>query len=197
MTVRDIIKITLNLVVVYLVGGLILVFVYATTSPIMYKNAVIAKEKALKLLIPDADKIEKGGDWTIHGKHAEYFIAKKGNEIAGYLIQSYGKGYSGYINTLIAVDKDFKILKISILSHTETPGLGDVIEADFFKDQFKNKGLQHLKVFKTETADCIEAISGATISCRAVTEDAVKNAVEFLTRTLSKGGSTNNVTGHR
>ncbi|MCL4537780.1 MAG: FMN-binding protein [Nitrospirae bacterium] len=188
MTGKDIIKITLNLVIVYLIGGAILAAVYAKTSPIMFKNAVIEKERALKSLMPEADKIEKMGDWTIHEKHAEYFIAKKGNDTVGYVVQSFGKGYSSYINTLIAVDKDFKVQKINILGHAETPGLGDEIEADSFKNQFKGKDLEHLKVLKTETIEYIQAISGATISSRAVTEDAVKNGVDFLIKTI-KGGA--------
>ena len=92
MTGKDIFKITLNLVVIYLIGGLILAVVYAKTSPIMYKNAVIEKEAALKKLMPDADKIEKIGDWSIHEKHSEYFVAKKDDTIIGYIIQSFGKG---------------------------------------------------------------------------------------------------------
>lgn len=188
MTVKDIIKITLNLVVIYLIGGLILAVVYARTSPIMFKNAVIEKEAALKKLMPDADKIEKIGDWSIHEKHSEYFVAKKGDNIIGYIIQSFGKGYSSYINTLIAVDKDFRVQSINVLGHAETPGLGDEIETDSFKNQFKNKDVEHLKVLKTETTEYIQAISGATISSRAVTEDAVKNGVDFLKKAIKNRG---------
>src|SRR4030042_320080 len=189
MTVKDIIKITLNLVVIYLIGGLILAVVYARTSPIMFKNAVIEKEAALKKLMPDADKIEKIGDWSIHEKHSEYFVAKKGDNIIGYIIQSFGKGYSSYINTLIAVDKDFRVQRINVLGHAETPGLGDEIEADSFKNQFTDKDIDHLKVLKTETTEYLQAISGATISSRAVTEDAVRNGVDFLTKTVKGEGS--------
>lgn len=190
MTGKDIIKITLNLVIVYLIGGAILAGVYAKTSPIMFKNAVIAKEKALKALIPEADKIEKMGDWEIHGKHAEYFIAKKGEESVGYIVQSFGKGYSSYINVLIAVDMDMKITKVDVLSHAETPGLGDEIEKDEFKNQFKGKGVDNIKLVKTETTDYIQAITGVTISSRAVTDDAVKNGLAFLMKTI-KGGAVN------
>jgi electron transport complex protein RnfG len=186
MTGKDIVKITLNLVVIYLIGGLILAVVYAKTSPIMYKNAVLEKEAALKKLMPDADTIEKLGDWSIHEKHAEYFVAKKGGNITGYIIQSFGKGYSSYIDTLIAVDKDFRVQSINILGHAETPGLGDEIEADSFRNQFKGRDPEHLKVVKTETTEDIQAISGATISSRAVTEDAVKSGVEFLIKTLQE-----------
>jgi electron transport complex protein RnfG len=196
MTAKDIIKIALNLVVIYVIGGLILAAVYAKTSPIMYRNAEEQKKQALKELIPDADKIEKLGDWYIHEKHAEYFIARKGEETIGYIVQSFGKGYSSYINTLIAVDKDFKVQKINILGHAETPGLGDEIEADSFKGQFKGKDLDHLKVLKTETTEYIQAISGATISTRAVSEDAVKNGVKFLIEKVKEGGSESGAAKH-
>ena len=185
---KDIIKVTLNLVTVYLIGGFILAAVYAKTSPIIFRNNEEAQKQALKQLMPEADDIKKIGDWTVHEKHAEYFVAKKGNEVIGYVVQSFGKGYSSYIDTLIAVDKDFKVQKINILHHAETPGLGDEIESESFKGQFKDKDLAHLKVLKTDTKDYIQAISGATISSRAVTEDAVKNGVEALIKNV-KGGA--------
>jgi electron transport complex protein RnfG len=189
MTARDIIKITLNLVSIYIIGGIILVAVYAKTYPIIYRNAVIEKEKALKELMPDADIIEKMGDWSSHGKHAEFFDAKKGDNVIGYIIQSYGKGYSSYIDILIAANKDFEVQKIKILDQKETPGLGDEIGSKSFIDQFKDKDAEHLKVYKTETPDYIQAISGATISSRAVTEDAVKNGIEFLIKTIKEKDS--------
>ncbi|MGC2061556.1 MAG: RnfABCDGE type electron transport complex subunit G [Thermodesulfovibrionales bacterium] len=189
MTGKDIFKITLNLVIIYLVGGFILAFVYANASPKIFRNNEEAEKKALKQLMPDADVNEKLGEWTIHDKHAKYFISKKGGDTIGYIIQSFGKGYSSYINTFIAVDKDFTVQKINVLSHAETPGLGDEIEAAYFKDQFKGKSIEHLKVIKGDTKDDIQAISGATISSRAVTEDAVKNGVAFLIKTVKEGGN--------
>jgi electron transport complex protein RnfG len=141
MTGKDIFKITLNLVIVYLIGGFILAFVYANASPKIFRNNEEAEKKALKELMPDADDVAKMGDWTIHDKHAKYFIAKKGGETIGYVIQSFGKGYSSYINTFIAVDKNFIVQKINILAHGETPGLGDEIETDSFKSQFKGKDI--------------------------------------------------------
>ncbi len=189
MTGKDIIKVTLNLVIVYLVGGFILAFVYANASPRVFKNNEETEKKALKELVPDADSNEKH-EWTVHDKHAKYFIMKKGGDTIGYVIQSFGKGYSSYINTFIATDKDFKVQKINILGHGETPGLGDEIETDWFKNQFKDKSIDHLKVIKGDTKEDIQAISGATISSRAVTEDAVKNGVAYLIKTVKEGGNT-------
>lgn len=191
MTGKDIIKITFNLVIVYLIGGLILSFVYAKAAPQIYKNNEEAEKKALKELMPDADSVEKIGEWEPHEKHANYFVAKKGGQVIGYVVQSFGKGYSSFINTFIAVDTNFTVQKIKVLSHNETPGLGDGIEEPWFLAQFKGKTIDHLKVIKGETKDDIQAISGATISSRAVTEDAVKHGVEFLMKTIKGGGTAN------
>jgi len=195
MTTKDILKIVANLVVIYLVGGAILSYVHANTSPIRYQNNIIAEEKALKLLIPDADKIEKMGDWEIHEKHGKYWKATKGGEVIGYVVLSFGKGYSSYIKTLIAVDKDFRIMKIDILDHKETPGLGDEILVPAWKKQFNGKDFDHIKLIKGETKEYIQAITGVTISSRAVTEDAVKNGVKFLIDTV-KGGGAPHVSSH-
>ncbi len=191
MTGKDIIKITLNLVIVYLIGGFILSFVYAKAAPQIYKNNEETERKALKELMPDADSVEKMGVWSPHEKEAKYFVAKKGGQVIGYVVQSFGKGYSSFINTMIAVDTNFTVQKIKILSHNETPGLGDGIEESWFQAQFKGKSPDHLKVIKGETKEDIQAISGATISSRAVTEDAVKNGVAFLIKTIKGGGTAN------
>ena len=179
---RDIVKIALNLVVVYVIGGALLATAYVYTSPIIYRNVIKEKKAALEKIMPEANRIEKLGDWTIHEKHAEYFVAKKDSLVCGYLIESFGKGYSGLIHVLLAADTAGKISKISILSHTETPGLGDEIDAGWFKNQFAGKTSAQMKVLKSATQENIQAISGATISSRAVTEDAVKSALEQLAR---------------
>jgi electron transport complex protein RnfG len=179
MTGKDIIKITLNLVIIYAVGGLLLAGVYAKTSPIIFIKNKIEKEQALKKMMPEAEKIDKVGDWELWHKHAEYFEAKKGDEVIGYVVETYGKGYSSYINILVSVDTNFIVKKINVLHHAETPGLGDEIETEWFKKQFEGKDLEHLVVIKGETEDKIQAITGATISTRAVT-NGVRDGVAML-----------------
>jgi electron transport complex protein RnfG len=195
MTVKDIMKITLNLVVIYLIGGIILSVVHALTSPIRYQNRVETEERALRLLMPDAGEIEKLGDWKIHERDAKYFVARKDGVVLGYIVQSYGRGHSGYINTLIAVDRDFRVLKVKILDQKETPGLGDEIGLDSFTDRLKRKDIEHLKVLKTDTSEYVQAITGATISSRAVTDDAVRVGVMFIKNKIAEGGAAN--AGHK
>ena len=211
MTTKDMVKITLNLVVIYVIGGLIMAFVYAKTSPIMFIKAKEEKEAALKLMMPEADKIAVLGTWEPHEKHAEYYAAQKCGELKtmnitdektgavteetecvdpqdiGYIVEGFGKGYSSYIHILASVDKSFIVQKISILGHGETPGLGDEIEKDYFLNRFEGKSADNLVVIKGETPDKIQAITGATISTSAVTEDGVRNGVIMLKEKLSGG----------
>jgi len=208
MTFKDVLKITMNLVVLYLAGGLLLAAVYAKTSPIIFKKNEQEKKEALQRMMPEADVIDKLGDWYPHEKHAEYFVAKKCGEVKikkvkdektgmereekecinprkiGYIVQTFGKGYSSYINILFSVDDSFKVQRIDILHHAETPGLGDEIVLDYFKNRFKGKDIEHLKVVKKETNEYIQAITGATISSRAVAEDGVRNGLKFLQEAL-------------
>ena len=190
MTYKDILKITANLVVIYLVGGVILASVYSQTSPIIYKKAEEEKQNALKNMMPEADEIYSEKDWLWHPyeKHGEYYEARKDGKVIGYIVRTFGKGYSGYIDMLVSVDKNFVIQKIDILHHTETPGLGDEIELDYFKDQFKGKTVDEMKVVKIESDKYIMAITGATISTKAVAEDAVKNGILLLKEKFGKQG---------
>lgn len=189
-TGKDIAKIALRLVVIYLTGGLILAFVYAKAAPVIYMKQKEEKEAALKQMLPEADRIEELGTWKPYGRSAGYYIARKAGEEIGYIAEGFGKGYSSYINVLVSVDKNFIIKKVAILSHAETPGLGDEIERDYFLNQFRDKGIDALVLVKAKTEDKIEAISGVTISCRAVTEDGVKKAVKMLMDKFS-GSATN------
>lgn len=183
----DITKIALRLIVIYLIGGLLLAFLYSKVSPVVYIKQKEEKEATLKKMLPDAERIEELGTWKPYGKSAGFYIAKKADEDIGYIAEGFGKGYSSYINVLVSVDKDFTIKKVAVLRHAETPGLGDEIEKDYFLNQFKDKTVESLVLIKAETEEKIQAITGVTISSRAVTEDGVKKAVEMLMDKFSEG----------
>lgn len=248
MTGKDISKITLNLVIIYIIGGLLIAGVYAKTSPIIFQIQKKEKEEALqrmmpihlivnapseaqakvKELLPEAEEKEQGsfdarvdlyeaslkklrkklkkagateieeysefkpvkaGDWEPWHKHAEYYEVNRDGETAGYIVETYGKGYSSYINILVAVDPGFVVRKVNILHQGETPGLGDEILTEWFMDQYRGKDVEHLEVIKGETEDKIQAITGATISTRAVT-NGVKDGVKMLIEKYTGEGGT-------
>jgi electron transport complex protein RnfG len=166
-------------VIIFVAAGLVMAVVFAKTAPIVKIKKEQEETAARKKMMPDADNIIEAGIWEPYGKKGKYFEGKKGEETTGYLISTYGKGYSSYINILVSVGKDLKVKGIGILGHGETPGLGDEIEQDYFKKRFEGKSLEQPEVVKVEGTDKIQAISGATISSRAVTKG-VSESVKLL-----------------
>jgi electron transport complex protein RnfG len=142
-------------------------------------------------MAPDAtDPIVAAGKWSTHGKNFEYYLATVSSKPVAYISSTAGKGYSSYIQMLVSLDTDLKIRDVKILSHAETPGLGDQVEDKIlFLDQFRGKTLPDIKLIKGETKENIQAISGATISSRAVT-NGVKDAVQTLVDKYGTGVKT-------
>ena len=183
---NDIIKVTINLVLICAAAGVILSATWALTDPVKTARENEEREQALKGLVPVATSIKPVKDVAIAGKEGIIYKALNGDKTEGYIVLSYGKGYSSFIKLLVAVDADMKVTGIDVLGHGETPGLGDQITNDWFKDRFKGKGIDNLVVVKGETQTDIQAISGATISSRGVTRG-VKEAVEALQKELQAG----------
>jgi len=176
---KEMMKITLLLVVTFITAGVIMTSVFAKTAPVIKVAKEREEKEARQKMMPEADEIFEAGTWESFGKRAKYFESKKTGETIGYLVSTYGKGYSSFISILVAVGKDQKIKSINILGHAETPGLGDEIERDYFKKQFEGKALEQIEIVKAEGTDKIQAISGVTISSRAVT-NGVKEAMKLL-----------------
>jgi electron transport complex protein RnfG len=186
---KDMIKITLGLVMIFIAAGIIMGVTYKYTSPVRFIAEKKEKEEALKQMAPNAtDPIVPAGTWSSsHGKPYEYYQATSQGRPVAYISSTAGKGYSSFIAMLVSLDTDLKIREVKILHHGETPGLGDQVEdRTLFLDQFKGKALSQLILLKTETKENIQAISGATISSRAVT-NGVKDAVQTLVDKYGSG----------
>jgi len=82
-------------------------------------------------------------------------------------------GYNGPINLLLAVDRTGRIMGVRVVSHLETPGLGDRIERrrSNWVEQFRGKSMEdppseHWKVKKD--GGIFDQFSGATITPRII-----------------------------
>jgi electron transport complex protein RnfG len=184
---KEMLKITLSLVAIFIAAGLIMGVTYKYTSPVRFIAEKREKEEALKQMAPEAkDPITPAGTWGSHGKAYEYYRATSGVRAVAYMSSTAGKGYSSFIAMLVSLDTELKIKDVKILHHGETPGLGDQVEDMAFLGQFKGKALSQIVLLKTETKENIQAISGATISSRAVT-NGVKDAVQTLADKYGEG----------
>ncbi len=177
---KDMIKITLPLVVIFVVAGIIMALTYQKTYPDRFQAEKKEKEDALKEMAPDAtDPIKAAGTWTVNNKPYEYYQATASGKPVANIAETAGKGYSSYIKMLVSLSTDMKIRDVKILDMNETPGLGDQVYEKSFLDQFKGKSLSQIVLIKGETKENIQAISGATYSSRGVT-NGVKDAVQTL-----------------
>lgn len=113
------------------------------------------------------------------------YRARKNNKPVAVILNSIAPdGYSGSINMLMAIYTDGSLAGVRVISHKETPGLGDKIEAhrDDWILQFTGLSLQspdesRWKV-KKDGGD-FDQFTGATITARAVV-NAIKRTLQFF-----------------
>lgn len=109
----------------------------------------------------------------------------------GYVIETTsGEGYGGNITLYAGITNDGILNGVSILTISETPGLG-MRAQEVLVPQFEQKTAVEFTYTKTgsQSDSEIDAISGATITTKAVT-NAVNGAVSVFAQNL-KGGEQN------
>ncbi len=138
-------------------------------------------EAAIKAVLPDFDTIttqkvaDAGG-----GDSLTFYYAAKGGQPIGVAIKSYtNEGFSGNIEVMVGLLDDGTISNTAVLSHKETPGLGDKMDKakSDFPDQFMGKNPADYTLKVTKDGGEVDAITAATISSRAFC-DAVQRAYD-------------------
>jgi len=175
-------KFGLILGAICLAATLVLALTYEVTKPIIAAEMYREEQEALKFIMPEADLFKPGTVGDI-----EYFEAMKGPALAGYCIKVTGSGYGGYMRIIVGIDTGGVIKGLRILEHQETPGLGSRINETrpgesepYFLRQLKGKNAGTVTVRRG-----VDAITGATISSKAVT-DAINKAVTELLDQVKK-----------
>jgi Na+-translocating ferredoxin:NAD+ oxidoreductase subunit G len=108
-------------------------------------------------------------DMTDYTLTNDIYIINKDSQKIGYAFIATGKGYGGAISILVGLENDKTTVRgISILSQSETAGLGARITKPVFTDRFIGKNINDIKL--TQDGGQIDGISGSTISSRAVVE---------------------------
>ncbi len=150
--------------------------------------AIETQNKAMAKLI-EADEYAQHTATTSFG-NVTYNTAEKDGKTAGLIFVTEANGYGGAISVMTAVDMDGKVIAIEILAaDDETPGLGQNVTKPDWYSQFS--GLKDdITVIKGGTANTenneINAVTGATISSRAVTT-AVNQALDYAAEIIVKG----------
>lgn len=138
-----------------------------------------AKNEAMEKLIV-ADQYHELNANTSLGD-ITYNAAIKNGETIGCIFTVSAKGYGGDIQVMTAVNMDGSISAIDILDASgETPGLGQNVTKPDWYAQFSSLKDKVTVVKNTANRDNneITAVTGATISSKAVTE-AVNTALDY------------------
>lgn len=62
------------------------------------------------------------------GKEITVYRATKAGKVTGLAYEVFGVGYAGQMKIMLGIDTEGKILGVRVISHKETPGLGDKME---------------------------------------------------------------------
>jgi len=182
---KNMLKDTLVLFIITLFAGFLLGVVYQVTKePIAaqeekarqeaFAEVFAAAENFVTVEQPAKEEIDQMlADADISGVTVEEIVsALDGSEnLLGYCITvTSHEGYGGDIKLTLGINLDGSLNGISILEISETPGLGMKAES-VLKPQFSGKNAARFEYTKSGAAaeNQIDAISGATITTRAVT----------------------------
>ncbi len=211
--IKNMVRDACILFAITLIAGLVLGVVYQVTKdPIAAQQEKAKQEACMEVFadaasfepvaVPEAGEEAAGGQeyntpldasWEEQGfagvDIGETLTAlDAGGNILGYVLTVVAhEGYGGDIEFMMGIRDDGTLNGISLLSISETAGLGMRAE-EVLKPQFAGKQAESFSYVKGNAAaeDQIDAISGATITTRAVTDGV--NAGLYYFRTILKGG---------
>ena len=181
---KEILTLTIKLLLITAIVAALLGGINMVTEPIIAENNEATFQANLKELLPGAEKFELDGTKlpepeagvTVNGVYCG--MAADGTPV-GYVADAVcSEGYGGDVVVMTGVDADGKITKVKVTEMEETPGLGAKCQTDWINQY---TGLtENIVVSKNGSAgdnpNKIDAISGATITSRAVTK-AVNNSL--------------------
>jgi len=158
-------RLALILLIITSVVAACLAGVNAITKPVIDQLNAEKTQKAIEAVLP-------GGFDTEITDYADAtgLVSKVYQGANGYALEVKPSGFDNTITMMVGVDAEGKVLGISVVSHTETAGLGAVAAAatsagEAFRGQFVG---QSGAVSVTKDGGTLDAITGATITSRAI-----------------------------
>ena len=155
--------VTLFLIAAVVAG--VLAGVNAVTKPIIDAQNEAKTQAAIAAVLPGGFD-EEITDYT----DASGLVSKVYKGENGYALEVKPSGFDNTITMMVGVDFEGNVLGISVVSHTETAGLGAVAAAstsagEAFRGQFVGKSGS---VAVSKDGGELDAITGATITSRAI-----------------------------
>ena len=169
---REMIKMILVLTILSCFSGGVLAYLRSSTQD-RIDNQVLefVKGPAIRAVFKGASNNPITDRFKLKDGDVErtFFVGIYDGKPEGVAFETSGKGFGGDVGLMVGINvKDDKLLGVSVTTQSETPGMGARAKTDpNFVTQFKDLSIK--EPFKV-TADggSINALSGATITSRAV-----------------------------
>ena len=164
-TALYVLRLALTLFAITAVVAAALAGVNSLTAPVIDQLNAQKTQQAIETVLPGGFE-EVLTDFDDQGG----LVSKVYKGAAGYALEVLPSGFDNTITMMVGVDFEGRVLGISVVSHSETAGLGAVSAADTaagraFRDQFV--GVSGA-VAVSKDGGAMDAITGATITSRAV-----------------------------
>ena len=195
MDTKSIVIATIAIMIITVIAGFALAYVYKITKDPIAVTEQKAKEEAYKAVFDDADSFDSYADFDAdaaakilsdagYNADIDEIVEAKGSDgsALGYVVTvTSHEAYSGDLQLAMGVRADGTTNGISFLSLSETAGLGMEADTDSFKSQFAGKKVDKFQYTKSGATvdEEIDALSGATITTNAVT-NAVNAGLEYV-----------------
>ncbi len=163
---RDIVKMLVVLSCICGISGFGLSYLKMITAvPIEEQVLTYVQSPALERVFADVDNspVADRKKFTLEdGREVTVFPARKGGKLVGVALEDKGKGFGGDISVMVGINPaNDTLVGVGVTTMKETPGIGDVILAPHFVNQFTGQDM-HVKLKKD--GGTIDAVSGATVS---------------------------------
>ena len=190
---KHVLKPALALFIIAAITTSLLVIAHNLTLEPIAKQAKKTQEKTMKEVLAQASRFrEFSGDNAVAGKSGcitGIYEGLSNDSVIGYVVELAPSGYSGAVNMMVGILKTERLISgMRILKHSETPGLGALAVKENFYRKYDGKTMVPLFVVKANPgSDEIEAITGATITTKAVTY-AVNEAIQWFNSVFAPEG---------
>jgi Na+-translocating ferredoxin:NAD+ oxidoreductase subunit G len=183
--------------------GLLIALASSAWSPRIAENEKAKLDNLMGELIPKAETfdvaikdMEITDDRGTKTETSVYKALDSSGKTIGFAFVAAGTGFADEVKLVVAVDaKCEKLFGYKVLKSNETPGFGDKIKDDFFRNQFAGAPAGKFELVKTGNAKEIDekivAISGATVSSTAMVK-IFNTYVDEVKEQLQKKGLTGN-----
>jgi electron transport complex protein RnfG len=180
---KDILRLTLSLIVIAAISAGVLAYVNEKTAEPIARSLREEKMRAIRNVLPPYDNTPDQDTVTVRSGEelVTFYRGRRDGKIVGAAFGVVSEeGYGGDIELLVGVDTVGVIRGVEVLRHRETPGLGAKVTGGNFRNQYQDKSLHDPEEWKvTKDGGVFKQVTGATISSRAVTE-AIARGLKFF-----------------